>query len=93
MITVKAYYNGRAFIPFENKNFKRNQQAMIIIEDSDQKTQLKTSWRGIAAKYANTSLINKEKEIMEQAFSREALWLLYDIFTFDKKLSNQLKRI
>lgn len=46
---------------------------MIINEDSNQKPQLKTSCRGIAEKYANTSLSNKEKEIMEQAFSKEPL--------------------
>ena len=33
MIAVKAYYDGNAFIPFERKFFKKNQQAFIEKED------------------------------------------------------------
>lgn len=34
MIAVKAYYDGNAFIPIEKKSFKKNQQALIVIEET-----------------------------------------------------------
>ena len=36
MIAVKAYYDGNAFIPFERKSFKKNQQALIVIAEAEE---------------------------------------------------------
>ena len=74
MIAVKAYYNGRAFIPLERRSFLKNQQAVIVIDDSELPVSNKTC-RGIAAKYANPALIEKESQAISEAFSSEVLWL------------------
>lgn len=66
MIAVKAYYDGNAFIPFEKKSFKKNQQALIVIEETSISQK---KCRGIASEYANPSLIEKESEIAAETFS------------------------
>lgn len=69
MTAVKAYYNGTSFIPLEKRAFRKNQQAMIVIDDFDQISASKKSCRGIAAKYANASLINREQDFAGAAFT------------------------
>lgn len=70
MIAIKAYYDGNAFVPFENKFFRKNQTALIVVEETEN---LKTTCRGIASKYANPSLIEKESEIASLAFSENRI--------------------
>ena len=69
MVAVKAYYDGRALIPFDKINIKLNQQAIIVIEDNIKSPVLKKSAKGIASKYANPALIAKEESAISQAFS------------------------
>ena len=70
MLAVKAIYDGKAFIPLEKHFFKQKQQAIIVVADIDEKKNVGLA-RGIAAKYANPSLIEKENEIAALAFSGE----------------------
>ena len=67
MLAVKAYYDGKVFVPLGHMNFKLNQQAMIVVEDIP--VTGKKSCRGIASKYANPQLIQQEEKIISEAFS------------------------
>lgn len=51
MTAVKAYYDGKNFIPLQNYNFKPRQQVLIVVdENQDFETPaqkfLKLSWQG-----------------------------------------------
>ncbi|MCR5621501.1 MAG: hypothetical protein K6G18_06560 [Treponema sp.] len=69
MISVKAYYNGTAFIPLENNSFKLNQQAIIVVEEPKEVSGPQKTCRGIASKYANPNLVEKEASVISEAFS------------------------
>ena len=68
MIAIKAYYDGHAFIPLEKRLFKNKQVAIIII-DEEKSIEKKKSCRGIAAEYANPTLIEQENSVAAMAFS------------------------
>ena len=68
MVTLTAYYDGLDFVPTEKKEFQIGQQAIIVINELE-KAQDHNACRGIASKYANTSLITKEAEIISNTFS------------------------
>lgn len=51
MTAVKAYYDGKNFIPLQKYNFKPSQHVLIVVDDSnDTETPaqkfLKLSWEG-----------------------------------------------
>ncbi len=69
MTAIKAYYNGTYFVPLEKRSFRKNQQAVIVLDDFDQTYASKKSCRGIASKFANVSLIDREQEFASAAFS------------------------
>ena len=68
MIAIRAYYDGHAFIPLEKRFFKDKQAAIIVI-DEEKITEQKKSCRGIAAEYANPTLIEQENSVAAVAFS------------------------
>lgn len=67
MIAVKAYYDGHVFVPLGKMQFKVNQQAMIVVDE--QPAVAKKSCRGIASKYANPALIEKEADVASMTFA------------------------
>ncbi len=69
MIAVRAYYDGSAFIPLDNRLFKLNQPAMIVVEEAKDDSIPQKTCRGIASKYANPDLIKKEASFISEAFS------------------------
>lgn len=53
MTAIKAYYDGKTFIPLQNHTFKPEQQVLIVVDDdetsdSDTPAQrfLRLSWKG-----------------------------------------------
>ncbi len=51
MTAVKAYYDGKTFIPLQKYNFKPSQHVLIVVDDTnDNETPaqkfLKLSWEG-----------------------------------------------
>lgn len=73
MIALKAYYDGHSFIPFEKRSFKNKQTAIIIIDEETLPT-IKKSCRGLAAEYANPTLIEHEESVAAMAFSGADKW-------------------
>lgn len=67
MIAVRAYFDGKAFVPVDIRKFRRNQEALIVVESPDEKSS--KTCRGLAAAYANPALISKEESIIAEAFS------------------------
>ena len=90
MVAVKAYYNGKAFIPLDKRVFKINQQAMIVLADEDLPNSEKKSCKGIASQYANPSLISKEQDYASKAFSEGSLWLFIDTNVILRYLLNDI---
>ena len=68
MIAVRAYFDGNYFIPIGSRKFKRNQEALIVVDEQPDFDK-KSSSRGLASEYANPALIPKESEIASEAFS------------------------
>ena len=71
MIAVKAYYDGKAFVPLEKLAFKLKQQAIIVLDDEKHVDKSLKSCRGIASAYANPDLISQEELAFSNAFSGE----------------------
>ena len=67
MVAVRAYYDGHVFVPLGQMTFRVNQQAMVVVDELP--LDAKKSCRGIAAKYANPALIEKESAVASLAFS------------------------
>lgn len=70
MFAIKAYYDGKSFIPETNVDLKPMQKAIIVIDDVE-KSKEKSSAKGIAHKYANINLIPLEEKTASMAFSGE----------------------
>jgi predicted membrane protein len=70
MVALKAYYDGKGFIPLSDLKFKPKQTAIIVIEDETSEPK-KTSCKGIANSYAKKELIQLEDETISSAFSGE----------------------
>jgi len=68
MIAVRAYFDGNYFIPIGSRKFKRNQEALIVVDEQPDFDK-KSSSRGLASEYANPALIPKESEVASEAFS------------------------
>ncbi len=71
MIAVKAYYDGKSFVPLGNIAFKLKQTAIVVVDEEDDSAEKSVSCRGLAANYANPSLIHLEQEVSSSAFSGE----------------------
>lgn len=71
MIAIKAYYDGKSFVPFEKRSFKFHQQAIIVLDEEKSAEKTTKSCRGIASAYANPSLISQEEIAAGNAFSGE----------------------
>ena len=71
MIAVKAYYDGKAFVPLEKLSFKFQQQAIIVLDEDKTDAKTTKSCKGIASEYANPSLIPQEQIAVSKAFSGE----------------------
>lgn len=69
MTTVKAYYDGNAFVPMEKVSFKIQQTATIVLDDEESDSKAAKSCKGIAASYANPRLIPLEESAIGDAFS------------------------
>ena len=67
MVAIKAYYDGHVFVPLGQVKFKKNQQAMIVVEETPVTT--KKSCRGIAEKYAKPELVAQEEDFITETFS------------------------
>ncbi|MBQ5472522.1 MAG: DUF104 domain-containing protein [Treponema sp.] len=67
MLAIKAYYDGHVFVPLGQVKFKKNQQAMIVVEETPVTT--KKTCRGIAEKYAKPELVAQEEEFIAETFS------------------------
>lgn len=50
MTAVKAYYDGKFFIPLQKQTFKPRQKVLIVVEDEEECSPvqqfLKLSWQG-----------------------------------------------
>ena len=51
MTAVKAYYDGKSFIPLQNYSFRPRQQVLIVVDDSQDSESLaqkflRLSWQG-----------------------------------------------
>ncbi|HAZ96369.1 hypothetical protein [uncultured Treponema sp.] len=69
MIAVKAYYDGKSFVPLGNIAFKLKQSAIVVVDEENDSAEKSVSCRGLASRYANPSLINLEQETASAAFS------------------------
>ena len=66
MTAIKAYYDGKNFIPLQHFNFKPRQQVLIVVdENEDDETPaqkfLKLSWAGNESADEILSEIEKER--------------------------------
>lgn len=66
MTVIKAYYDGKNFIPLQHFNFKPRQQVLIVVdENEDEETPaqkfLKLSWAGNESADEILSEIEKER--------------------------------
>ncbi len=71
MIAVKAYYDGKSFVPLGNISFKLKQAAIVVVDEENDSVKKSVSCRGLAAGYANPSFIQLEQEVASAAFSGE----------------------
>lgn len=35
MLSLKAYYDGNAFVPLKKMNFRKNQEAVLVVDEND----------------------------------------------------------
>ena len=68
MIAVKAYYDGKSFVPLGNISFKLKQSAIVVVNEENDSGEKSVSCRGLAASYANPSLIHLEQETASACF-------------------------
>ena len=69
MIAVKAYYDGKSFVPLGNITFKLKQSAIVVVDEENDSDEKSVSCRGLASIYANPSLVHLEQETTSSAFS------------------------
>lgn len=68
MVAIKAYYDGKYFVPLDERKFRLQQTAIIVVED-DVLSEKTSSCRGLASDYAKPELIQFEEELIATTFS------------------------
>ena len=48
MIAVKAYYDGKSFVPLGNITFKLKQSAIVVVDEENDSDEKSVSCRGLA---------------------------------------------
>ena len=66
MTVIKAYYDGKNFIPLQHYNFKPRQQVLIVVDENENDETpaqkfLKLSWAGNESADEILSEIGKER--------------------------------
>ena len=80
MRTVKAYYDGKTFVPMQNYTFRPHQQVLIVVDEHENETTvaqqfLQLSWAGdetadeiltkIVSNHANTKRFGEENALFD----------------------------
>ena len=68
MVAIKAYYDGKYFVPLDEMKFRPQQTAIIVVED-DVLSEKTSSCKGLASAYAKPELIQFEEELIATTFS------------------------
>ena len=69
MLAVQGYYDGENIKLLESVEAKPNQRVIVTVMDEfiDSEKSARKSLRGVLSSYANSSLINSEKDAWEHA--------------------------